>query len=267
PDTKGHSHADLTPLDAQALRYQVADARSALQQRYHVPVNWFCYPSGHYDATVIEAVKRAGYTGSTTVVPGWAHPSDDRYRLPRLRVLGGTTPAELLSLVAGPRANPPAPPSYGSAWRGPRVPTPRWSIIAGDDRADAVIAVVGGRTAIADRGRACGIGKRRRGDRDHLPVGGTRTGGLAGRCLSARGGGRCCALGIGVWRGDGGAQRRGVQLLPPSPDRAPDPGLQPHLGGSRSVPHRCSRRRRFRGARSDARGRCRGASRRGGPGG
>src|SRR5262249_13700925 len=56
-DPQGYSHADLITLDAQALRYQVADARSALQQHYHVPVNWFCYPSGHYDATVIEAVK------------------------------------------------------------------------------------------------------------------------------------------------------------------------------------------------------------------
>jgi peptidoglycan/xylan/chitin deacetylase (PgdA/CDA1 family) len=114
-DTQGYSHADLVTLDAQALRYQVADARSILQQRYRVPVNWFCYPSGHYDATVIEAVKKAGYAGSTTVVPGWAHPGEDRYRLHRLRVLGGTTPAELLSLIAGSRTNPPAPSSYGGA--------------------------------------------------------------------------------------------------------------------------------------------------------
>ena len=83
-----------------------------LQQRYHVPVNWFCYPSGHYDATVIAAVKAAGYAGSTTVVPGWAHRQDDAYRLHRLRVLGGTSPAALLALIAGIRDDPAAPPSY-----------------------------------------------------------------------------------------------------------------------------------------------------------
>jgi peptidoglycan/xylan/chitin deacetylase (PgdA/CDA1 family) len=114
-DTQGYSHANLTALGPQELRYQVADTRAALQRRYGVPVNWFCYPSGHYDATVIAAVKSAGYIGSTTVVPGWAHPSDDRYRLHRLRVLGGTTPAELLGLIAGSRDNPPAPPSYEGA--------------------------------------------------------------------------------------------------------------------------------------------------------
>jgi len=111
-DTQGFSHADLITLDSQQLRYQVAGARAVVKARYHVPVNWFCYPSGHYDATVIAAVKAAGYTGSTTVIPGWAHPRDDPYRLHRLRVLGGTTPEQLLALIAGIRDDPPAPPSY-----------------------------------------------------------------------------------------------------------------------------------------------------------
>jgi peptidoglycan/xylan/chitin deacetylase (PgdA/CDA1 family) len=111
-DTQGFSHADLIALDAQQLHYQVAVARTVLQQRYHVPVNWFCYPSGHYNATVVAAVKTAGYAGSTTVVPGWAHPEDDPDRLHRLRVLGGTTPKQLLALIANLRRDPPAPSSY-----------------------------------------------------------------------------------------------------------------------------------------------------------
>jgi hypothetical protein len=78
-------------------------------------VNWFCYPSGHYDATVIAAVKAAGYAGSTTVVPGWAHRSDDPYALHRLRVLGGTTPQGLLEQIAGTRDAPPSPTSYSGA--------------------------------------------------------------------------------------------------------------------------------------------------------
>ena len=112
-DTQGISHADLTTLDGEALTYQVAHARTLLQQRYHVPVDWFCYPSGHYDATVVAAVKEAGYSGSTTVIPGWAHPGDDPYRLHRLRVLGGTSPQALLGLIAGVREDPPAPAAYG----------------------------------------------------------------------------------------------------------------------------------------------------------
>jgi peptidoglycan/xylan/chitin deacetylase (PgdA/CDA1 family) len=86
-----------------------------LRQRYGVPVNWFCYPSGHYNATVIQAVKAAGFVGSTTVVPGWASRSDDPYRLPRLRVLGGTSPAALLAQIASAEGSAQPPASYGSA--------------------------------------------------------------------------------------------------------------------------------------------------------
>jgi peptidoglycan/xylan/chitin deacetylase (PgdA/CDA1 family) len=111
-DTQGLSHADLITLGAEQLHREVAVTRGVLQRRYHVAVNWFCYPSGHYDSTVIAAVRGAGYVGSTTVVPGWASPSDDADRLPRLRVLGGTSGQALLAQVASTREAPAAPSSY-----------------------------------------------------------------------------------------------------------------------------------------------------------
>jgi peptidoglycan/xylan/chitin deacetylase (PgdA/CDA1 family) len=114
-DTQGISHADLITLDASELHYQVATARQILQKRYGVPVNWFCYPSGHYNATVIAAVKAAGFVGSTTVMPGWASPSEDPYRLPRLRVLGGTSPSGLLEQIAQNEADGSPPAAYGGA--------------------------------------------------------------------------------------------------------------------------------------------------------
>ena len=114
-DTQGFSHADLIAISAAELRYEVAVARKTLQQRYQVPVNWFCYPSGHYDARVIAEVRSAGYRGSTTVVPGWTHRGDDPYRLHRLRVLGGTSPAQLLAQIAATRTAPASPPSYSGA--------------------------------------------------------------------------------------------------------------------------------------------------------
>jgi peptidoglycan/xylan/chitin deacetylase (PgdA/CDA1 family) len=114
-DTQGLSHADLGRLGAAARHAEIADARRILRQRYGVPVNWFCYPSGQYDATVIAAVRRAGYVGSTTVVPGWARRTGNTYRLPRLRVLGGTSGPALLGLIARARAQPPPPPAYRSS--------------------------------------------------------------------------------------------------------------------------------------------------------
>jgi peptidoglycan/xylan/chitin deacetylase (PgdA/CDA1 family) len=114
-DTQGYNHADLITLGAADLNFQVAITRKTLQQRYGVPVNWFCYPSGHYDARVIAAVRAAGYVGSTTVIPGWAGPQEDRYRLHRLRVLGGTSGPALLSQIGGSRSAAAAPDSYGGA--------------------------------------------------------------------------------------------------------------------------------------------------------
>jgi peptidoglycan/xylan/chitin deacetylase (PgdA/CDA1 family) len=114
-DTQGISHADLITLDASQLRYQIATARQTLRRRYGVPVDWFCYPSGHYDPTVVAAVRAAGFVGSTTVVPGWASPTGNPYALPRLRVLGGTSPAALLAQIAAARTSPVPPTSYGRA--------------------------------------------------------------------------------------------------------------------------------------------------------
>jgi peptidoglycan/xylan/chitin deacetylase (PgdA/CDA1 family) len=111
-DTQGISHADLATAGTAELRYQVATARQILRHRYGVPVNWFCYPSGQYNPTVIAAVRAAGFVGSTTVVPGWASPSSDPYTLPRLRVLGGTSPSALLSQIASTRTAPAPAGSY-----------------------------------------------------------------------------------------------------------------------------------------------------------
>jgi peptidoglycan/xylan/chitin deacetylase (PgdA/CDA1 family) len=111
-DTQGISHADLIALGAAQLHEQVATARRTIERRYGVPVRWFCYPSGHYDARVIAAVREAGYLGSTTVVPGWAGPASDPYRLPRLRVLGGTSGSRLLEQIATTAHSTPPPATY-----------------------------------------------------------------------------------------------------------------------------------------------------------
>jgi len=111
-DTQGYSHADLVQLGPRQLRYQVFVARQMIERRYHVPVDWFCYPSGDYDPAVVAAVKAAGYVGSTTVVPGWARPSDNPYELPRIRVLRDTSPRALLTLVADTRRAPLPPAAY-----------------------------------------------------------------------------------------------------------------------------------------------------------
>jgi peptidoglycan/xylan/chitin deacetylase (PgdA/CDA1 family) len=110
-DTDGVSQPDLTTLNSTQLSDEVAGARRTLGSRYGVNVNWFNYPSGNYDATVVAAVRGAGFVGSTTASPGWATPQEDRFRLPRLQVVAGTSPATLLSTIAAAQQAPPPPDS------------------------------------------------------------------------------------------------------------------------------------------------------------
>lgn len=114
-DTEGSSQPDLTILDSGQLSNEVATARETLRSRYSVPVNWFSYPSGRYNATVTAAVRAAGFVGSTTVVPGWASPQGDRFRLPRLQVVGGTSPSAMLSQIASAEQNTSVPVAYTGA--------------------------------------------------------------------------------------------------------------------------------------------------------
>ncbi|MDQ6818744.1 MAG: polysaccharide deacetylase family protein [Actinomycetota bacterium] len=111
-DTQGLSHTDLTTVGSGQLTSEVASARQTLQQQYGIPVHWFSYPLGHYDANVIAAVKSGGYTGATTVAPGLASKAGDPYRLPRLAVLPGTSPSALVTQIASARGDSAAPASY-----------------------------------------------------------------------------------------------------------------------------------------------------------
>jgi peptidoglycan/xylan/chitin deacetylase (PgdA/CDA1 family) len=81
------THPDLTRVgDAQLVR-EVADSRAIIRSDFHVPVNFFCYPAGRYDARVITAVKRAGFLGATTTNYGLARPPG-LFTLDRIRING-----------------------------------------------------------------------------------------------------------------------------------------------------------------------------------
>jgi peptidoglycan/xylan/chitin deacetylase (PgdA/CDA1 family) len=79
------NHLDLTAVTTTQLRHEVAGSRQWIRLHLHVPVDFFCYPAGRYDATVIAAVKAAGFVGAETENPGFATP-EEPYELPRIRV-------------------------------------------------------------------------------------------------------------------------------------------------------------------------------------
>jgi peptidoglycan/xylan/chitin deacetylase (PgdA/CDA1 family) len=79
-------HLDLTELGPEELKEEVAGSRKILQEEFNVPVNNFCYPAGKFDETVVEEVEKAGFTGATTEISGFAEKGKP-YELARLEIL------------------------------------------------------------------------------------------------------------------------------------------------------------------------------------
>lgn len=80
-------HLDVSTLSGSQLTEEVAGSRKDIQQRFHQPVNFFCYPSGRYNAQAIQAVRAAGYLGATTTNEGLAS-KGQMFTLKRIRVDG-----------------------------------------------------------------------------------------------------------------------------------------------------------------------------------
>jgi peptidoglycan/xylan/chitin deacetylase (PgdA/CDA1 family) len=99
-DSHTLTHPDLDTVAPAQLAREVGRSRAVLRRLFGVPVDFFCYPSGVFDPAVIAAVRRAGYVGATTTLPGLALPSQPD-TLRRVRVDGGEPPAALLQAVAG----------------------------------------------------------------------------------------------------------------------------------------------------------------------
>jgi peptidoglycan/xylan/chitin deacetylase (PgdA/CDA1 family) len=110
-DSEAGGQSDLTSLDPLTLSEQVTTARQTLRSRYNVPANWFCYPGGHYNGTVIAAARAVGFVGATTTFAGWAGPQSARFRLPRIEVRAGTTPSQLLTQIASAKQTVSATPT------------------------------------------------------------------------------------------------------------------------------------------------------------
>jgi peptidoglycan/xylan/chitin deacetylase (PgdA/CDA1 family) len=89
-DIGSHSatHASLPSCSAAALAEEVAGSRQQLQTQFGSDAaRHFCYPYGHHNTAVVQAVREAGYTSATTTVRAravWG--ADDALTLPRVLV-------------------------------------------------------------------------------------------------------------------------------------------------------------------------------------
>ncbi|HUN92911.1 MAG TPA: polysaccharide deacetylase family protein [Burkholderiaceae bacterium] len=96
----GRRHLDLTTLDDEAARDEIAGSRDALEALFAVPVRHFCYPYGRFEARHRAIVAEAGFASATTVRRGRATRASDRLELPRVLVAQSTHLGHFLLKVA-----------------------------------------------------------------------------------------------------------------------------------------------------------------------
>jgi len=95
-DAHTFTHRDLTTLGPSDLLREVAGSRRWIQHVFGQPVRFFCYPASRYNATVIAAVRAAGYYGAETERPVLATPTE-RFTLGRFEILRSDGVAGLAS--------------------------------------------------------------------------------------------------------------------------------------------------------------------------
>ncbi len=81
------THPFLTSLQSSGdLKREILGSKVALEAKLGRPVGIFCYPSGRFNARVIQEVKDSGYQAAVVTNPGKKFPNNDLLALKRLRI-------------------------------------------------------------------------------------------------------------------------------------------------------------------------------------
>ncbi len=86
------THPFLRGLSDDILRREVRESKSVLEERLGRGVEFFCYPYGDYDDTVVDAVRKAGYHGAVTTKRGPVYEGDDPFGMRRTFIRRNTHP-------------------------------------------------------------------------------------------------------------------------------------------------------------------------------
>jgi peptidoglycan/xylan/chitin deacetylase (PgdA/CDA1 family) len=77
------THRSLTALDDAEVEQEIVGSRDVVAGRTGRPVDTFCYPRGHFDARVADAVRAAGFRIACSTLPGIVAPDADPFTLRR----------------------------------------------------------------------------------------------------------------------------------------------------------------------------------------
>jgi len=84
----GHTmhHKDVATLDAEGLKEEIADDKTALESTIGKKIEWFAYPFGgivNISAPAITSIKNSGYVSAFSIIPSFWRTSDHKYLVGR----------------------------------------------------------------------------------------------------------------------------------------------------------------------------------------
>ncbi len=77
------NHPILTNLPFEEMRLEIQDSRRWLERCLKRPVEFFCYPNGDYDESILDVVAE-NYRAAVTTRPGFFNQGDDVYQINRI---------------------------------------------------------------------------------------------------------------------------------------------------------------------------------------
>lgn len=92
-------HVNLAHQSAENLSRELVASKATLSDLINKPITALSYPSGQYNAAVVQAAHNSGYTTAVTTVEGTADPSSDLLRLARIRIRRGISVTEFARLL------------------------------------------------------------------------------------------------------------------------------------------------------------------------
>lgn len=83
------NHVDLTKLPYTSAYHEIGASAASLRMWLSSPVSTFAYPSGKFNQTIADAVRKLHFTDAVTTNPGHLAASESPYGLPRYRIVHG----------------------------------------------------------------------------------------------------------------------------------------------------------------------------------
>ncbi len=96
-----HTHPDLTKLEAGLAKDELIKSKQMLEEAVGEKRDFFSYPFGRYNDTVISLLKEHGFKAALAVRPGLAKPAMNVYTLPRTCVDTGFSLARFKATLTG----------------------------------------------------------------------------------------------------------------------------------------------------------------------